>query len=393
VNPFARLLAAPRGEPVALLHSGGAGRTFLLRDAVAALVLTDTMMGDAFGRIDAFLAKHRGRRCAGYLGYDLRDAVEAQPRRIRADLELPVVHLVAFAQEEVWEDSAAPAPAPPAPGCAVALSCPRADFEARIAAVVEHVRAGDIFQANLTQPFTATFAGDARVLFWRACVVSPAPFAAYLELDDRLRVLSTSPEEFLAVRGREVQTRPIKGTRPRGATPAQDEAQLAALLASDKDRAELAMIVDLMRNDLGKVAEVGSVGVGQFPEHRSYAQVHHTFARVHARLRQGVTFGSLLRATFPPGSVTGAPKLRAMEIIEDLEVVRRGIYTGAIGWFGPGESCHLNVAIRTLTLVGDVARFNAGGGITAASDPRQEYDETLHKARGWLAALGAGVPA
>src|SRR5690606_24714457 len=168
----------------------------------------------------------------------------------------------------------------------------------------------------------------------------------------------------------------------------EDAALLAELLASEKDRAELAMIVDLMRNDLGKVAEVGTVGVGPFPEHASFAQVHHTFARVDARLRPDVSFAELLAATFPPGSVTGAPKLRAMEVIEELEVVRRGVYTGAIGWFGPGGACHLNVAIRTLTLVGTRARFNTGGGITAASDPRREYDESIDKARGWLTVLG-----
>jgi para-aminobenzoate synthetase component 1 len=255
------------------------------------------------------------------------------------------------------------------------------------------VRAGDIFQANLTQPFTAAWSGDPRALFWRACAVSAAPFAAYLELEPEVAVLSASPEEFLAVRDRMVQTRPIKGTRPRGRTRRADAALLAELLASEKDRAELAMIVDLMRNDLGKVAEVGSVTVGPFPEHASYAQVHHTFACVRARLRPGVGFGELLQATFPPGSVTGAPKLRAMEILEDLEAARRGIYTGAIGWFGPGDACHLNVAIRTLTLVRGVARFNAGGGITAASDPAREYEESLDKARGWVDALGTRIEA
>jgi len=388
VNPLARLLDAPRDAAVALLHSCGAGPSFLLLDPVDELVVRDGEP-DALGRIDAFLARHSDRRCAGWIGYDLRDAIEPLPRRCADDLGVPLVHLVAFAREERF--AAAPVPSPPeCPTAAepVRAHVSRRDFEARIAAVVEHVRAGDIFQANLSQPFTATFAGDPRVLFWRACALSPAPFAAYLELGRGVVVLSSSPEEFLAVRGRAVETRPIKGTRPRGADPAEDAALLAELLASEKDRAELAMIVDLMRNDLGKVAEVGTVGVGPFPEHASFAQVHHTFARVDARLRPDVSFAELLAATFPPGSVTGAPKLRAMEVIEELEVVRRSVYTGAIGWFGPGGACHLNVAIRTLTLVGTRARFNTGGGITAASDPRREYDESIDKARGWLTVLG-----
>ncbi len=387
MNPLERLAQAPRDRALALLHSGGGGPTLLLSEPIDELVLRDADCKGAFARIDAFLGKHRERRCAGYLGYDLRDAVEALPRKIAADLDLPIAHLVAFARQEAWQDCEVP----PARGVAAAslarAHVGRADFEARIAAVVEHVHAGDIFQANLTQPFTADFRGDPRALFWRACEVSPAPFSAYLELDDRVRILSASPEEFLRVDQRDVETRPIKGTRPRGQTGEADRALLADLLASDKDRAELAMIVDLMRNDLGKVAQIGSVSVGRFPEHASYAQVHHTLACVRARLRREVSFGQLLAATFPPGSVTGAPKLRAMEILEDLEVVRRGAYTGAVGWFGPGDACHLNVAIRTLTLVDGVARFNAGGGITAASDPRAEYDETLDKASGWLRAL------
>jgi len=389
MSPFARLLAADTNAPIAFLHSGGGGRSLLFSDARDRLQLGDDARGAALARIDDFLRRHRQRHCVGYLAYDLRDAVEPLPRRIADDLGLPLVDLVAFARRQEWHDAGVPAPPPPAAPSAVRVHLTREEFEARVAAVVEHIRAGDVFQVNLTQPFTAVFAGDPRALFWRACAVSAAPFSAYLEFDRRLQVLSASPEEFLAVRDRAVETRPIKGTRPRGATPSADHRLLAELLASDKDRAELAMIVDLMRNDLGKVAVAGTVTVGPFPEHASYAQVHHTFACVRARLREEVTLADLLAATFPPGSVTGAPKLRAMEIIEDLEVVRRGVYTGAIGWFGPGDACHLNVAIRTLTLVGSVARFNAGGGITAASDPAAEHAECLHKAAGWLRALGA----
>lgn len=386
-SPFVQLAQAARDAPIALLHSGGGGPTWLFDGACDELVVQGDAASGALARIDAFLARHRERRCVGYFGYDLRDAVEVLPRRIAADLDLPLAHLVAFERQQAWHDHGVPAP-PAIPPTDARAHTSRADFEARVAAVVEHIRAGDVFQVNLTQPFTGAFTGDPRALFWRACAVSAAPFSAYLEFDRRVAVLSASPEEFLCLRDRVVETRPIKGTRPRGTTADEDRALLLDLLASEKDRAELAMIVDLMRNDLGKVASVGSVGVGTFPEHATYAQVHHTFACVRARLRPQVSFGELLAATFPPGSVTGAPKLRAMEIIEDLELVRRGVYTGAIGWFGPGDACHLNVAIRTLTLVEGVARFNTGGGITAASDPRAEYDECLHKAAGWLRALG-----
>ncbi|MHC4078601.1 MAG: anthranilate synthase component I family protein, partial [Planctomycetota bacterium] len=231
--------------------------------------------------------------------------------------------------------------------------------------------------------------GDPRLLFWNLCHTSPAPFAAYLESGTGESVLCSSPEEFLFVDGDDVRTRPIKGTRPRGATPAEDQALLQELLHSEKDQAELAMIVDLLRNDLGKVARPGTVQVGPFPEHDSYAQVHHTFATVSAKLRTDVSLVDLLRATFPSGSITGAPKLRCMEMLEELELCRRGVYTGAIGWIGPGRRMHLNVAIRTMACKDGKVRFNTGGGITADSVPALEFEETLHKAVGMVQALDA----
>ncbi|MCC6782243.1 MAG: aminodeoxychorismate synthase component I [Planctomycetes bacterium] len=269
----------------------------------------------------------------------------------------------------------------------------RAGYEAKVARVIEHIRAGDLFQANLTQAFEARYDGDPRALFAKLCTVSPAPYAAYVETDDGLAVLSASPEEFLVADGSAVRTRPIKGTRPRATDREADAALLAELLASEKDQAELAMIVDLLRNDLGKLAQVGSVAVGPFPEHASYAQVHHLFATVTARLRDGTSTGELLRATFPGGSITGAPKLRSMELLEELESCRRGVYCGAIGEFAHGARVRLNVAIRTMACRAGRIRLHAGGGVTADSDPAAEYEETLHKAAGMLRALAldAGV--
>ncbi|MFN9275951.1 MAG: anthranilate synthase component I family protein, partial [Planctomycetota bacterium] len=260
-------------------------------------------------------------------------------------------------------------------------------YAARVAAVVEPISAGDLLHAYLTQPFTGRWQGDPRALFWRLCEQSPAPFAAYVEDGHGTAVVSSSPEEFLWRDGESVRTRPIKGTRPRGAQRADDERLLAELVGSEKDQAELAMIVDLLRNDLGKVAKTGSVRVGPFPEHRSFAQVHHLFATVVAELRPGTSHVDLLRATFPGGSITGCPKLRCLEILEQLEVARRGVYTGAIGWFGPGDAMHLNVAIRTLVLRDGALRGNAGGGVTALSDPHAEWRETLAKLAGIDRAL------
>ncbi|MFN9705199.1 MAG: anthranilate synthase component I family protein, partial [Planctomycetota bacterium] len=371
--PFAALLAAARGGPVALLHGGGQGPTWLCTEPVAELTLPAGGWQGAWARLDDFLRAHRDRRCVGWLGYDLGLDVEAWPLALADDFPVPVLHVAAYGRVQEFAP-AVPAGAPALPPAdELRAHVTQADYEARVAAVVEHIRAGDIFQANLTQPFTGRWQGDPRALFWRLCEQSPAPFAAYVEDGHGTAVVSSSPEEFLWRDGESVRTRPIKGTRPRGAQRADDERLLAELVGSEKDQAELAMIVDLLRNDLGKVAKTGSVRVGPFPEHRSFAQVHHLFATVVAELRPGTSHVDLLRATFPGGSITGCPKLRCLEILEQLEVARRGVYTGAIGWFGPGDAMHLNVAIRTLVLRGGALRGNAGGGVTALSDPRAEW--------------------
>ncbi len=390
VAPFRALLDAPRDEPVALLHSCGDGPATLFRAPVDVLSVPAEAVSPALDQLERFVARHGQRACVGYLGYDLRDAVEALPRRIADDMPVPVLHFTAFGESETWNPSSVP-DAPEVPACSVAPHLPRADYEALVARVVEHIREGDIFQANLTQPFSGRFDGDPRELFWRLCKISPAPFATYLETGEGTAVLSSSPEELVWRDESTIRTRPIKGTRPRDSDPGRDAALLEELLSSDKDLAELAMIVDLLRNDFGKVAEASSVEVGSFPEHDSFAQVHHLFATVTARLRAECGHVDLLRAIFPGGSITGAPKLRAMEILEDLELVRRGVYTGAVGWIGPGPRMHLNVAIRTMTCRDGRLRFNTGGGITADSDPAAEYRETLDKAQGMLRAIGGGL--
>lgn len=385
-GPFAALLAAARGEPVALLRTAD-GSAYLGCDLVEALTLPAGDHVGALRHLGSFLQRHRDRCCIGYLGYDLGLDVEPWPLQIADDFPVPVLHFAAYGRVRAFP----PAPQPPPPPCAPATSLRthllRADYERRVGQVQEHIAAGDIFQANLTQPFTATFDDDPRLLFWRLCAASPAPFAAYLETGEGTAVLSSSPEEFLRRIGRQVRTRPIKGTRPRGADAATDARLCEELLHSDKDLAELAMIVDLLRNDLGKVAQTGSVQVGPFPQQRSFAQVHHLYATVTAELRAEVDNVDLLAATFPGGSISGCPKLRCLEILESLEVARRGVYTGAIGWIGPGPAMHLNIAIRTMVHRGGRIRCNAGGGITSLSDPAAEFEESLHKMAGIERAL------
>ena len=255
--------------------------------------------------------------------------------------------------------------------------------------VLEYIAAGDVFQVNLSQRFTAQGRHDPLDLYLRLKEESPAPFAAFLQWKD-LAVVSASPESFYQTRGDILVTRPIKGTRPRGTDPDDDDRLAAELLASPKDRAELTMIVDLERNDLGRVCEYGSVVVRDPLTIESFAQVHHLVATVEGRLRQDAGPVDVIRALFPGGSITGAPKIRAMEIIDELEPNRRSLYTGAIGYLSQGGSSGFNIAIRTILVEGDRASFQVGGGIVADSDPEAEYEETLAKGKGMLAVLDPG---
>ncbi len=246
-----------------------------------------------------------------------------------------------------------------------------------------YIHAGDCYQVNLAQRFVASAEGDARAAYEVLRSISPAPFSAYFSMPD-VQILSASPERFLRVRHGRVETRPIKGTRPRGADAAQDRAQAEDLLGSKKDRAENLMIVDLLRNDLGKSCKIGSVKAERLFELESFANVHHLVSTVTGTLREGLDAIDLLRGCFPGGSITGAPKLRAMEIIEELEPHRRGVYCGAIGYIGFDGNMDTNIAIRTAVFSQGSIRFWAGGGIVADSAMVQEYRETLDKASGMM---------
>jgi para-aminobenzoate synthetase component 1 len=274
------------------------------------------------------------------------------------------------------------------------LGPPTSSFErktylATVHRVLEYVAAGDVFQVNLSQRFTAHGRPEPLDLYLRLKAESPAPFAAFLRWDD-LAVVSASPEWFYRTRGDVLVTRPIKGTRPRGRDPGDDARLRAELLDSQKDRAELTMIVDLERNDLGRVCRYGSVIVRDPMTIESFAQVHHLVATVEGSLRPEIGPVDVLRAVFPGGSITGAPKIRAMQIIDELEPNRRSLYTGAIGYLSRGGASAFNIAIRTILVEGDRASFQVGGGIVADSDPEAEYEETLAKGRGLYAALYAG---
>jgi len=265
----------------------------------------------------------------------------------------------------------------------------RPAYEAAVQRVVDYILAGDIFQANLSQRFLADLPPglDGWGLYRRLRARNPAPFAAYLATG-AVEIVSASPERFLKLEGRQVETRPIKGTRPRGATPEEDRWLGKELLASEKDRAENVMIVDLLRNDLSRVCRDHTVLTPEICVLESFATVHHLVSTVTGELRPGLDAVDLLRATFPGGSITGAPKIRAMEIIAELEPTRRGPYCGAIGWLGGDGWMDTNITIRTYAIKDGQVAFQAGGGIVADSDPAAEYEETLDKARALIEALG-----
>ena len=265
----------------------------------------------------------------------------------------------------------------------------------RVRRALAYIRAGDIFQVNLARRFRLATDAHPVSIYQRLCEKNPAAFAAYLPThgagrpdDGRAAVLSSSPELFLQLQGSNVTTRPIKGTQPRGADPKHDAAASRTLAHSEKDRAELNMIIDLERNDLGRVCEYGSVRVvsdGQIEQHPT---VFHRTATIHGRLRPGLDAVDLLRATFPGGSITGAPKVRAMQIINELEPDARGPYCGAIGYVGLDGNTQLNLAIRTLSMAAGFVDCFVGSAIVADSDPLEEYRELEAKAAGMMAALG-----
>ncbi|HKR01203.1 MAG TPA: aminodeoxychorismate synthase component I [Pyrinomonadaceae bacterium] len=275
----------------------------------------------------------------------------------------------------------------------VSSNLSRDEYLVRIRRIKEHIAAGDIYQANLTQRISCRMARGTKpeTIFLRLRRDHPASFAAFIRRRDDV-IISASPERFLRVESngkeRRVEAWPIKGTRRRGSDPDEDARLRAELLESEKDRAENVMIVDLLRNDLGRVCRYGTVEVVELCALEEHPTLFHLVSKVRGTLREGVSVGELLRATFPCGSITGAPKIRAMEIIDEIEPSPRGLSMGAVGYFSFDGRLDLSVAIRTMVLRDGVATFNVGGGVVADSCPSEEYEESLTKARALLRALG-----
>lgn len=293
-----------------------------------------------------------------------------------------------FEARLAFDVSRAPGPAPPIPRSRWSSNFERKNYETAVARVIHYILEGDIFQANVAQRLISDlpFGYDPWAFYLKLRRRNAATFCAYLELGE-FALASSSPERFLKVENREVETRPIKGTAPRANDPEQDSRSAEALLASEKDRAENIMIVDLLRNDLSRVCRPHSVKTPTLVSLESYAGVHHLVSSVTGRLMGGKTALDVLVAAFPGGSVTGAPKLRAMEIITEIEREARGAYCGAIGCLGFNGFMDTNIAIRTVTFLNGQASFHVGGGITALSNPAAEYQETLDKAERILQAF------
>ena len=250
----------------------------------------------------------------------------------------------------------------------------------------EYIREGDIFQANLSQRFEAEFEGDPWEFYKRLNEINPSPFGGYINFDD-MSIVSASPERLIKINGKYIETRPIAGTRPRGKSSQNDIALSKELLLNEKERAEHIMLVDLERNDLGRVCKYGTVKVDELMILESYSHVWHIVSKVVGELKDDVKFIDILRACFPGGTITGCPKVRCMEIIEELEPVRRGIYTGSMGYIGYDGRIDLNIIIRSALVKNGKIYFYAGAGIVADSNPEKEYEETLFKAEAIMEAL------
>ncbi len=417
-DPF--LVLSSRGEELSIIRNG----------------VAEIRRGNPFDVVGEFLDVYSLDNCrtgipfnggaVGYFSYDLCHFIERLPSTTVDDLNLPECYLafydtiVAFdhlkrkaylvatgfpeldeskrkrrAEEKLKEIKSRiitqvprriEEPAATGDGIVLKTNMSQEEYIKAVKTVREYIMAGDIFQVNLSQRFEADINITPYELYKKLRKINPAPFASYLNFDE-VSIVGASPERFLKVEGDWVETRPIKGTRPRGKSPEEDRVLANELLTSIKDRAENIMIVDLERNDIGRVCRYGTVKVTELAALETYSTVFHLTSTVKGRLRAGKNGIDLLKATFPGGSITGAPKVRAMEIIDELEPTRRSVYTGSIGYLSFSGEMDLNIVIRTFLIKGEKAYFQVGGGIVYDSKPEAEYEETLDKARALVRAL------
>ncbi len=380
-DPFAvlarELAARPVPEPGPLPFCGGAMGVFGYE------------LGRHLERVPARHGTAAGVEMAVGL-YDVIAGFDGATRQAWVVAACPAAERQAADLARRLTEPAAPMPSGPPPLIRCRAELARGVALERIAAVIDYIRAGDVYQVNLTNRFVAERPPGLRPfdVYRRLCAANPAPFAAFLACGPELTVASASPERFLALdRQGRIESRPIKGTRPRHGDARAQAAVMRDLVNSTKDRAENLMITDLLRNDIGRVATIGSVRVQVLCGIESFATLHHLVSTIEGQLLPGLGAVDLLRAAFPGGSITGAPKIRAMEIIDELESAPRGAYCGAIGWIGFDGAMDTSIAIRTVTFTPHAVMAQAGGGIVADSCPQGEYAEMLAKVAPALAAL------
>lgn len=403
-------LAASVDEPYWVFLHSGAGNAGTSGFSLLAHSLCRKIEDSGWEKLEQSLTAHLPRwenAWFGYFGYELKNALEQLPADPAFALRFPALcfmqfnHIYVFdhAQRrlERWSrlpDQPALTPSSPAPVFAKAIhvrsNMRRDEYLQKAAHIIDAIHAGDIYQANLTRKFTGELAESrqAFALFCQLSQLSPADFSAYVRMGER-HILSSSPELFLQAQpDGYVASRPIKGSAPRNADPAADTALREALRTSAKNRAENLMIVDLVRNDLARCCRPGSIEVASLFDITTHRTIHHMASTVTGRLQPGISSLAAVKACFPPGSMTGAPKIRAMQLCSSLEACERGVYSGALGWLGGDGAAHLSVVIRTLLLEGRRFEFQVGGGVVADSTPEGELSEHLDKAAALANLLG-----
>lgn len=404
------IAASVQDDCYVLLYSG-AQTSYSGRYSYLAYDLAERITASDFAKLEQKTSTNQhwyANMWFGYLGYELRHALEELPRAKPSQITMPPLQMMRFGtiwrfdheRKIVEHVSAHGNTPPPLPECAPDTPVPTieklksnmtsSEYSQHVETILEAIHAGEVYQANLTRKFMGRFATapDSFELFKALCAKSPAPYSAYLKMGTHA-LLSSSPELFLKIDADgSVFSRPIKGTMPRSAKPEIDQANYKQLAGSEKDKAENLMIVDLMRNDLSRSCAPGSVTSQNLFEVTSHANVHHMSTDIRGAKRGDASVLDVVKQCFPPGSMTGAPKIRAMELCSQLEEQSRGVYSGAIGFFAGDGSCELSVVIRTLILDAQTFEFQVGGGIVADSCAEAEKAETLDKASGIAKTLG-----
>ncbi|MCE3231967.1 MAG: hypothetical protein K0R98_224 [Rickettsiaceae bacterium] len=389
-------------EKWALLYSG-LNHSFTGQYSILALRAQDEVIASDFGLLARRLSSNQNKfdnAWVGYMGYGLKNCLENLPKDLPSDMGMPDLWMVNYRlilvfnhvkkTIEVWSESEDDLNYIPSPKeisepnfttSSLSSNMTKDEYLEKVTAIKQAITRGDLYQANLTRKFFGKITNPDFSIFCKLCRISPAPYSAFLKFGDKL-ILSSSPERFLQVDNNGyVDTRPIKGSAPRFSDNTKDAESKLLLQNSEKDRAENLMIVDLSRNDLSRGCVVGSVKTENLFEVTSYATVHHMASTVTGKKRNDVSTIELIKGCFPPGSMTGAPKIKAIEICSQLEKIERGVYSGVIGWLAGDGSADLSVVIRTIIINGDNFEFQVGGAIVNDSIPEEEWKETMVKAK------------